>query len=262
MNGQNSTFTRSISKTTSIKSEDDARTYQDMSDGAIESGSEDNVDESAMEEDNSEWEDYDNEEKSGTASPNEDNLFERMNSKSNLTSHRSLLTKALRDGDCTQALQSEASRCTSAIRRSRTTTPNGPSIGNSPQGDGLMMHPTKPKPKSIIKTTSSVHPPAMSPRTTRRLMLTQELTSSLRQNLLWERQHKNTTINAVAKRQQSAISLPALRRAATTSNLPSLSAVTHPAQGSTTPFRDDAGFNSLNQDVYLAGIDLYHSQGW
>jgi hypothetical protein len=254
-----------MQKTTSFKNEVSTRTYQDMtseSEGAIESDSEDDVDESAIEEEDSDWEDDDNEEESTMASPKEDGMFHRVESKSNLQSHRSLLTTALHEGDRARALQNEASRSTSAIRRSRTTTPNGPSIGNSPQEDGLMMRPSKQKPKPIIMTTSNVHPPAMSPRTTRRLMLTQELTSSLRQNLLWERQQKNTTTNAVAKRQQSAISLPALRRAATTSNLPGMSAETQHATSSTTPFMDDARFNSLNQDVYSAGLDPYHSQGW
>jgi hypothetical protein len=255
-----------MQKTTSFKNEVSTRTYQDMtseSEGAIETDSEDDVDESAIEEEDSDWEDDDNEEESALASPKEDSMFHRVESKSNLRSHRSLLTTALHEGDRALALQNEASRSTSAIRRSRTTTPNGPSIGNSPQEDGLMMRTsTKQKPKPIIMTTSNVHPPAMSPRTTRRLMLTQELTSSLRQNLLWERQQKNTTTNAVAKRQQSAISLPALRRAATTSNLPGMTAETQHAQGSTTPFMDDAKFNSLTQDVYSAGLDPYHSQGW
>jgi hypothetical protein len=256
-----------MQKTTSFKNEVSTRTYQDMtseSEGAIESDSEDDVDESAIEEEDSDWEDddNDNEEESGPASPKEGGMFARVESKSNLTSHRSLLTTALHEGDRAQALQNEASRSTSAIRRSRTTTPNGPSIGSSPQEEGLMMRQSKPKAKPIIMTTSNVHPPAMSPRTTRRLMLTQELTSSLRQNLLWERQQKNTTTNAVAKRQQSAISLPALRRAATTSNIPGMNAETQHAQANATPFMDDAKFNSLNQDVYSTGINQYHTRGW
>jgi hypothetical protein len=50
-------------------------------------------------------------------------------------------------------------------------------------------------------------------------MLAQELTSSLRQDLLWERQQNKTTTGAVAKHQQSALSLPALRRATTISKI-------------------------------------------
>jgi hypothetical protein len=231
------------------------------SEGAIESDDgEDN--ESAIEEDDSDWEDDDNEEKNGPATPKEDDEFGCVKIKPKQTSHRSLLTTVLYEGDSTQALQNEASRSTSAIRRSHTTSSNRPSIGNSPQEDGLMMLPSKHKMKPVIVTTSSVHLTAMSPRTTRRLMLAEELTSSLRQNLLWERQQQNTTTKAVAKRQQSAISLPAMRRAATTSNLPGMSAETQHAQGSTIPFMDDARFKSLNQEVYSADPDPYHSQGW
>ncbi|OAK96669.1 DUF1752-domain-containing protein [Phaeosphaeriaceae sp. SRC1lsM3a] len=254
-------------KTTSFKHEVTTRTFHDMtseSDAAIESESDDDVDESAIEEDDSEedWEDEGDEDESGPSSPKDGGLFRRVDSKPNLTSHRSLLTSALHEGDRALALQNQASRSTSAIRRSRTTTPNGPSTGNSPQEEGLMMRQSKPKP--IIMTTSNVHPPAMSPRTTRRLMLQSELTSSLRQNLLWERQQKNATNNAVAKRQQSAVSLPALRRAATTSNITGMTAEAqqNQMQNGNAPFMDDAKFNSLTHDVYSTGINAYHQAGW
>ncbi|KAH5034580.1 hypothetical protein HBI75_088400 [Parastagonospora nodorum] len=256
-----------MKKTTSFKQEVSTRTYHDVtsdSDAAIESDSEDDVDESAIEEEDSEdgeWDDVD-EEESGPASPKQNNMFDRVESKSNLlTSHRSLLTTALHEGDRAKQLQNEASRSTSAIRRSRTTTPNGPSCGNSPQEEGLMMR-SQSRAKPIIQTTSNNYTPAMSPRTTRRAMLQSELTSSLRQNLLWERQQKNATSNAVAKRQQSAISLPALRRAATTSNITNANAEAQPTQDRVKPFMDDAKFNSLNHDVYSAGINQYHQAGW
>jgi hypothetical protein len=236
-----------MQKATSFKKEVSTRTYQDLtseSDGAIESDSEDDVDESAIDEDDSEeeWEDDVDEEDSGPSSLKEGGLFRRVDSKPNLTT-------ALHQGDRAMALQNEASRSTSAIRRSRTTSPNGPSTGNSPQEEGLMMRQSKPKP--IIMTTSNVHPPAMSPRTTRRMMLSSELTSSLRQNLLWERQQKNATSNAVAKRQQSAISLPALRRAATTSNIPGISTE---AQRNT----NSTNVNNSFHNEYFGDVGEYH----
>ncbi|KAL5114319.1 hypothetical protein ACEQ8H_007794 [Pleosporales sp. CAS-2024a] len=268
------TLPPAMKKTTSFKQEVSTRTYHDMtseSEAAIETDTDDDdddddgyLDESAIEDEGSEWEDEgDDEHNSGMPSPTtESAMFRRIESKSNLTSHRSLLTTALHEGDRARQLQNEASRSTSAIGRSRTTTPNGPSTGNSPQEDGLMMRqPTRAKP--IIQTTSNHYPPAMSPRTTRRAMLQSELTSSLRQNLLWERQQKNATSNAVAKRQQSAISLPALRRAATTSNITTMNPEAHPTQERLIiPFMDDARYNSLNQDVYSAGINQYHQAGW
>ena len=51
--------------------------------------------------------------------------------------------------------------------------------------------------QSIIQTTTNGYD---SPRTTRRNMLASELTVSLRQDLLWERQQKTQTANAVKRR--------------------------------------------------------------
>jgi hypothetical protein len=263
-----SSLTAHFRKTASFKNEVSTRTYQDItseSDGAIESDSDDDVDESAIDDDSEGgWEDDENEEEESVpASPKESGLFRRVDSKPDLTSHRSLLTSALHEGDRAQALQNAASRSSPAIRRSRTTTPNGPSTGTSPQEEGLMMR-SQSRPKPIIMTTSNVHPPAMSPRTTRRHMMSQELTGSLRQNLLWERQQKNATNNAVAKRQQSAVSLPALRRAATTSNIPGISTLAQQNIDNTHPYRDsNKDANSFNdQDSYAAGLNQYHVSGW
>ncbi|KAJ4376345.1 hypothetical protein N0V83_001628 [Neocucurbitaria cava] len=257
-------------KTTSFKNEVSTRVIPpDMtseSEGAIESDSEEEFDESAIDEDDSEeeWEDDDeNNEDSGPSSVTERAQFPRVDSKPNLTSHRSLLTSALHQDDRASALQSAASRSTPAIRRSRTTTPNGPSTGNSPQEDsGLMMRPQATRAKPIIMTTSNVHPPAMSPKTTRRLMLQSELTGSLRQNLLWERQQKNATTNAVAKRQQSAVSLPALRRAMTTGDVKGLNTNPQQAQIRSTTFRDNNKNNSSYNDYFDQGLQAYHTSGW
>ncbi|KAF2825138.1 DUF1752-domain-containing protein [Ophiobolus disseminans] len=253
-------------KTTSFKKEVVTRTYQDMtseSDGAIESDSEDEVDESAIEDDDdseAEWEDEDNEEEDSVPSSlKEMNPFQRVESSANLTSRRSLLTTQLHEGDRAQALQNAASRSSPAIRRSRTTTPNGPSTGNSPQEEGLMMRQqSRPKP---IMTTTNVHPPAMSPRSTRRNMMQQELTGSLRQNLLWERQQKNATSNAVAKRQQSAVSLPALRRAATTSNIPGITSQVQQSANPSSSFKDTNSVDAQS-NYFDSGLNIYHVSGW
>ncbi|KAH4215377.1 hypothetical protein HBI80_252250 [Parastagonospora nodorum] len=39
---------------------------------------------------------------------------------------------------------------------------------------------------------------------------------------------------------------------------PSMSAEARPVQDRVTPFMDNAKFNSLNHNVYTAGIDQYH----
>ena len=236
-------------KITSFSNQVSTRTLQDLaseSEGAIETDSEDEPDESAIEEDDSEddWEDDDNDnnDESRQSSMIDRGMFSRVDSKPNLVSHRSLLTTMMHEGDRAQAMQSAATRGAPAIRRSRTTTPNGPSIGSSPQEDsGLMMRQQASRAKPIIMTTSNVHPPALSPRTTRRNMLQTELSGSLRQNLLWERQQKNATTNA------------ALRRAMTTTDIKGMSAI--PQQPSK-PTKN--GANSY----FDAGLQSYHTKGW
>jgi hypothetical protein len=257
-------------KTTSFKAEVSTRTFQDVaseSEAAIESDSEDDVDESAIEEEDSDdddWEDDDNNEESGPPSVAEHRpMFQRVDSKPDLTSRRSLLTTALHQDDRASALQNAASQSSPAIRRSRKTAPNGPSTGSSPQEDsGLMMRLPASRPKPIIMTTSNVHPPAMSPKTTRRTMLTTELSGSLRQNLLWERQQKNATTNAVAKRQQSAVNLPALRRAMTTGDVKGLNTNEQQAQIRSTTFKDDDKPSSTYNQFFDSGLGDYHKSGW
>lgn len=249
----NQVTTRTINDATSEESE-----------GAIESESEEDSDDNAIEEEDSdeEWED-DNDD-SAVASVDERPMFQRVDSQANLVSRRSLLTTMMHQGDRAQALQNAASRSTPAIRRSRTSTPNGPSTGNSPQEDaGVMMRQPATRSKPIIMTTSNVHPPALSPRTTRRNMLQTELTASLRSNLLWERQQKNATTNAVNKRAQSAVSMPAMRRAATTSDVKGLQA--HAQQSNNlikaATHREAAKNNSYN-DYFDQGLQEYHQKGW
>ncbi|KAJ4298974.1 hypothetical protein N0V90_004218 [Kalmusia sp. IMI 367209] len=256
-----------IRKTTSFKNEVSTRTIHDAtseeSEEAIESDSDEDSDDNAIEEEDSdeEWED-DNEE-SGQNSVDDRSLFQRVDSKPNLVSRRSLLTTMMHQGDRAQALQNAASRSTPAIRRSRTTTPNGPSTGNSPQEDtGLMMRQQVPRSKPIIMTTSNVHPPALSPRTTRRNMLQTELTASLRQNLLWERQQKNATTNAVNKRAQSAVSIPALRRAATTNDIKGLHTNTQHHLIKAATIREAAKNNNSYNDYFDQGLQEYHQKGW
>ncbi|KAH7119694.1 hypothetical protein B0J11DRAFT_66410 [Dendryphion nanum] len=258
-------------KSTSFKPEVSTRTYHNATasedseaiESAIETDSESETDNAIEEEEeDSDWED-DTEDPSGPASFSEKEIrFPRIDSKPNLTSHRSILSSMLHEGDRAKALQNIASRSTPAIRRSRTTTPNGPSTGNSPQEDqGLMMR-TQTRAKPIIMTTSNVHPPALSPRTTRRNMLQTELTQSLRQNLLWERQQKNATTNAVNKRQHSAVSIPALRRAATTNDIKGLKAFPQQAKVQAPLIKEAVKNNNSYNDYFDQGLQEYHQKGW
>ncbi|KAL4785237.1 hypothetical protein BJX76DRAFT_185704 [Aspergillus varians] len=177
-----------------LKSLKDRRESND--EDAIET--DDDISESAIEDDeDSDWEDSVTE--SGRSSVEEKGMFQRVDSRPNLVSRRSLLTMMMH-----QPLKmGHASRSTPALQRSRLTSPSGPSIPASPPDDDeeslTMKGPDVPRSKPIIMkpTSQSV---AHSPRTTRRNMLATELTESLRRHLLWERQQKSATANAFKRR--------------------------------------------------------------
>ncbi len=194
-----------------------AQLDRENDEGAIASSDEED-DESAIEEDEEEgdWED----------SPSDDDkpalpqktTFQRVDSRLGLVSRPSMLSMALDQKRRTSALQNEASRSSPAFRRSRTSTPQGPSMPGSPEEhedeSGLMMQGAKSRPRPIVMNTSNPQQGmANSPRTTRRNMLSTELTESLRKNLLWERQQKSQTVNAFMKRSRNAQSMANLQGA-------------------------------------------------
>lgn len=167
----------------------------------------DEVSESAIEDDeDSDWEDSVTE--SGKSSVDErerPELFQRVDSRPNLVSRRSLLTMMMHQPN---RMQGNAFRSSPALQRSRLTSPNGPSIPASPpenDDENLTMRgPDVPRSKPIIMKPPPPQSMAHSPRTTRRNMLATELTESLRRHLLWERQQKSATANAFLKRRHTA----------------------------------------------------------
>ena len=235
-------------KQTSFKDEVESRIIshrQSEDEDVFESDEDDeNVSESAIEEeDESDWEDSSSE--SGHSSPNDKQLFQRVDSRPNLTSRRSLLTTLIHQPDRTAALAAMASKSTPALHRSRTSSPTGPSVASSPEEESVLVtHASGTKSKPIIMTTSNIHPPCLSPRTTRRNMLATELTESLRKHLLWERQQKNTTANAVLKRRHTAHDMANLQQYPSTS-------------GSGTASKN----NSWNH-YFDHGLGEYHQKGW
>lgn len=222
---------------------------------------EEEVSESAIEDDDEDqWEDSDDE--SRPASVSDRVSFQRVDSKPNLTSRRSLLTTLMHEGDRAQALQNAASRSTPALRRSRTCSPNGPSVAASPNTNTLRYQPEPepqnqpqiPRSKPIIMTTSNTcAPPALSPRTTRRNMLTTELTESLRKHLLWERQQKNSTNNAVLKRRHTSTDVK---------NLQNYPGEAQPAALATVKENATKGNNSWTTNYFDTGLQEYHERGW
>ncbi|RYC78322.1 hypothetical protein BFJ63_vAg18804 [Fusarium oxysporum f. sp. narcissi] len=190
------------------------RTIDD--EAAVDSDTDDYIDESAIDDDDdsSDWEDSMGE--SGKSSMDH-KLFQRVDSKPNLTSRRSLITLMFAENDPARNLGNHASHSTSAILRSRTA--HGLSLGASRHDSDatpLMMkgkrlpclkpiHVPRPNAQTIMTGPQHIQPQAaLSPRTTRRNMLGTELTESLRRHLLWERQVKSSTANAVLKRRHTS----------------------------------------------------------
>jgi hypothetical protein len=251
-------------KQTSFREEVSTRTIKEeqVFDDDVFETDEDEIDESAIDDDDdsSDWED--SVEDSGNASIDEKTFFQRVDSRPNLTSRRSLITTMLHQNDRANALANAAaaSRSTPALQRSRTSSPNGPSLAASVESDDaapLMMKkglkPIAEIPRSaarpIIQTTTNTtpHQQALSPRTTRRNMLASELTVSLRQHLLWERKQKSQTANAVLKRRHTAHDVANLKQ--------------YPEAPYMTKEDGEATKSTWN-DIFSQGLGEYHSRGW
>ncbi|KAL8800105.1 MAG: hypothetical protein Q9182_005417 [Xanthomendoza sp. 2 TL-2023] len=246
-------------KQTSFKDEVESRTINNRShedEDVFESDEEEDDFESAIKEDDgedteeddgSDWEDSISE----TAEPpsNEKPLFHRVDSRPNLVSRRSLLTTLINQPDRAAAFANMASKSTSALRRSRRSTPSATSTGTSPEGESSQaMHGGNITPaKPIIMTTSNTHPPPLSPRSTRRNMLATELTESLRKHLLWERQQKSTTANAVLKRRHTAHDMANLQE--------------YPGTKAELQARGGSKTNSWNY-FFDHGLSDYNQAGW
>ncbi|KAK3175149.1 hypothetical protein OEA41_002395 [Lepraria neglecta] len=227
------------SRTLNNKSHEDEEVFEDSDE---EEDSEDNAIEEDSEEDeddDEEWEDDQSESGDNTTSAP---LFHRVDSKPKLVSRRSLLTTLLNEPDRAAAFANMASRSTPALRRSRTSTPHGPSVGTSPKEDSsvtmLGPHMTPPKP-IVMNRSNSHHQMALSPRTTRKNMLHSEMTESLRKSVLWERQQKRSTAQAVLKRSHTAHALTDL------------------------PQNSKEGYKGEHfDDWYGDGLLAYHAKGW
>nr|OQO28460.1 hypothetical protein B0A51_05539 [Rachicladosporium sp. CCFEE 5018] len=210
----------------------------------------DDASESAIEDDDdsSDWEDSD-EPHSGPSSVNDTQLFQRVDSRPNLTSRTSMLTTMMHEPDRAKALANAASRSTSGFRRSRLTSPNGPSVATTPESGSQLSRAVNgtTSPLPIIMTTSNTHQQlSLSPRTTRRNMLSTELTESLRKNLLWERQHKSNGNLKAMKRNYTSGDVKNLRQ--------------QPEPGPVLSHRE--GGIGVNNTFFDIGLQEYHAKGW
>jgi hypothetical protein len=249
-------------KQTSFKNEVATHTIPEdraMDDEVFETDEDDEIDESAIDDDDdsSDWEDSN--EESGKSSFDEKTMFQRVDSRPNLTSRRSLITTMLHQQDRAAALANAASMSTPAMQRSTRSPLNGPSLAASPESDDnapLMMkkgiRPGQEIPRSVAQpiavTTTSVtaYQAALSPKTTRRNMLQTELTASLRRHLLWERQQKNQTATAVLKRRHTSHDVANLKQYPEKVYLGT---------------DDKDSYGSWNQ-YFSQGLGDFHSKGW
>lgn len=229
---------------------------------ANKSGSDDDIDESAIsdEGDSSGWDDVrEDSSKSDVDGKDFQRYFQRGDSKVSLTPCRSLITlmiaqsngRARNVGGYTSQLTS-ATPPTAADHRQR---PSVISLPNNSDDAPLVMRgthqPTREIPRSgaqpITGTTHTHGQAALSPRTTRRNMLSAELTQSLHRHLLWERSRKSITANAVLKRRHTSRDVADLKQ------YPEKAFI---KQG------EDINSNSWSQYFAEGGFDGYHSKGW
>ncbi|MCJ1251337.1 hypothetical protein MMC30_008569 [Trapelia coarctata] len=214
-------------KQTSIKKRFESQTI---------SNDDEDIFESAIEDEDSDWTDTQTD--NSASSVNEKQFFQRIDPQSYLPSRQSLLTILVHQ----PALR--ASKSTPpASPRSKTSLANGPLLAEE---DPMLDkdEPDTPDARHVKITTSNTHPRALSPRTTRRNMLATELTESLPKHLLWERQGKNTTANAVLKRSHTAQDMACLSQFPT-------------ATGSGTVSNNNPWNHYLEYS-----LDEYHQKGW
>ncbi|KAH9905195.1 hypothetical protein F4778DRAFT_697355 [Xylariomycetidae sp. FL2044] len=190
--------------------------------------------------------------------------FKRVPPKPNLTSQRSLISLMFADnGKGPKALSNYASHSTPTIvqraRAMQTTSRNMATSPNDSDDSGLEMrralrpvqlNPINEIPRSSARpiTTSAQAQRQLSPRTTRRNMLSTELTESLRRQLLWERQQKSSTANAVLKRRHTSHDVANLKQ--------------YPEKAYMDKDKDEANASSWNQYFSREDFHGYHAQGW
>jgi hypothetical protein len=218
---------------------EDAIDDDDMSDSAIDDGGDD-------------WEDEEEEQIRSTLT------FGKVDSSVNLTSRRSILTAGLHQGQRASAMQNAASRSTPMLQNLRRSPRNGPSMPVSPEeepefvmdaGSGDSSAPI-PMVRSSINMTGSA-PLALSPRATRRNMLSKELGMSLRKHMLNERQQRN--IIPVAS---------GLPRRHTTQDMKNLTKHPEAPSDDQTPAASGPSGIGMKKDYFQSGFTDYHQKGW
>ncbi|ATY59515.1 hypothetical protein A9K55_002449 [Cordyceps militaris] len=222
-----------------------------ISESAIESDTdEDCVDESAIDDDDSfDWEDSDSSKSSvGTK------FFQRVESKAHLVSRCSLITLMLARTERTpKEPQQEATHSASAIT-APGASPNyddeDPLLTNGMRPSNLrpIIEIPRSSAQRIVAPANHVDPQAvLSPRTTRCNMITNEMTVSVCRHLLWERQVKNSTADAVLVRRHTFHDVDELKQSPEKPYLKK---------------SEDANASSWNLYFNTGAFGSYHSRGW
>ncbi|GJC89519.1 uncharacterized protein ColLi_12357 [Colletotrichum liriopes] len=237
-------------KTTSVANHVSTRMINDNN-SAIADDSETNyVDESAIDDDDdsSDWEDSN--EDSNRSSIDEKTFFQRVDSKVNLTSRRSLITLMIKQNDRSKNIGNIASQSASALPWSRTSHPAPPTLAVSPNDSGdaplMMKRGVRSSTLKPINEPATTPPGRPLPLTNRRNMLATELTESLRRNLLWERKQKSSTANAMLKRRHTFHDVANLKQ--------------YPEKVCLKNEDAPASPQYFSMDIYNFGG--YHSKGW
>lgn len=154
---------------------------EDEDSGAIEDDDEDDdsaSDNALDDDDEGEWEDDPEPEDEVPDLP-----FQRIDSRPNLVSRRSMLAEGLHQSE-RQATLMRSAASAPRLHRSRTSTPNGPSMPGSPSEDS-----------PIASRQAMQHhrpmPPVMNAKETRQNMLLTELNAELRAHMLNERKTRH-----------------------------------------------------------------------
>ena len=227
----------------------------------------DDIDESAIDDDDddsSDWEDSN--EESGRSSMDEKNLFQRVDSTLHLPSRRSLITLMIQRSEHDVKNGLTTSQSTLGLPRTRgqhqppslAASPNDSDepalmMRHRPRGPQSTLRPINEIPRSaaqpILTSTVGV---ARSPRTNRRMMLSTELTESLRRHLLWERSQKTSTANAVN----------GLKRRHTSHDVANLKQYPDPVHMNKGNNDNEANTGSWDHYLNRDAFDGYHAKGW
>ncbi|XMA20325.1 hypothetical protein WAI453_013116 [Rhynchosporium graminicola] len=177
-----------LKKQTSLKEDHNTFKKEQAFIGDVFEMAEGDIEESTFDDDDdpSDWEDL----VEDSRDLRTEKIFQRVDTRSNLTSRQSMITLLLHGQPCNAnalANTAAAMKPASALQRSVRTSRNGPSLAVSPKSEDNLplimkdsLQPISEVPRSQPQPITPTQGLALSPRSTRKNMLESELTVSLR----------------------------------------------------------------------------------